>query len=148
MAGVLTFQAHLTDLGKPGLLGFTVLASSDGSTVEETAPDSILPNGVSVYEVRVASGETPTLKGTLTVGRAKAGMRLNVTLVYQRSDLAARTGKTFTCKATVAGKALHPVVSKSEGAVVSCGWQLASNSRGRSSTAASVFPSRARPGPI
>jgi hypothetical protein len=134
--GVLTFQAQLSDLGNPSELGFTVLTSGEGGIVDDVAPDSILPDAITVYEVKLGSGATPTLKGTLTVGRAKAGTRLNATLVFQRSDADAPTsgpltGKTIACKATVAGRPLRPIVSQSAGAIVSCAWRLPKGSRGK-----------------
>src|SRR5262249_25657097 len=134
--GVLTFQAQLSDLGSPTELGFTVLTSGDRSTVADNAPDSILPDAITVYEVRIETGATPTLVGTLTVGRAKAGTRLTATLVYRRSDSDAPnsgplTGETIACKAQIAGRPLRALVHQSAGAVVNCAWRLPKGSGGK-----------------
>jgi hypothetical protein len=133
---VLTFEANLSDLGNPSVVAFVVLTTGDGSNVNDSAPDSLLPGGLAVFEVKIASTATPTLEGALTVGRAKAGTRFTATLQFARSDAADPTteplgGKTFFCTATVAGKPLRPTVRTSAGGVVRCAWPLPKKSAGK-----------------
>jgi hypothetical protein len=134
--GLLTFAINGKDVGGPKLLGFDVLTTSNGSTVEEQAPEASLPGGFAFYELGISSRVTPTLQGTVTVRRAKPGAVFTVTLNYARSDSADPTtgppsGKALTCNASVSGKVRRLRTGQSVGAIVLCSWTLPKKSRGR-----------------
>ena len=139
--GVLTFRVNTRDIDGPEVLGFVILTGDrPDETVAETAPDSLLPGAMAVFEINVDQPDQPeaepTLDGRLTLGRAKAGKTFNVTLVYQRSDSADPAtgpleGKAISCDATVSGKHLRTTLKASQGGVVNCGWPLPRKSRGK-----------------
>jgi hypothetical protein len=137
--GLLTFSIDVNDFDNPKVIGFVVVTSSDAAgTIDEVAPDSILPNSLTVYELNPSeTGGAAKLIGTLTLGRARSGTLFTVKLEYERSDAAAPTsgpliGRTITCIAAIGGKPLHANVKGSAGpSAIHCSWRLPKTSRGK-----------------
>ena len=137
--GLLTFSININDFENPKVIGFVVKTSSDSAgTVGETAPDSILPNALTVFELNPSETDRGArLNGRLTAGRARAGTLFTVKLAYARSDSAAPTsgpltGRTITCNAAIGRKSLHALARGSAGtSAVRCAWPLPKTSRGK-----------------
>lgn len=139
-AGVLTISVNRSDLGNPTTLNFFAASSGDeAATTGDVAPN----DGFWSFPIRLApppasprtpaTGPTSLVAGGAMTTVAKAGQPFAAMLIVKRADDGQRVNGKVTCRATIAGKSVRSLPSRSPGiGAAICTWLVPKGTSGKS----------------
>jgi hypothetical protein len=139
-ANGLTIRLNASELGNARRIQFLVLALTgltlgpdgqldDTNSRFDAAPDP--GHGVYAFDVRITPARLVVRSFGVRPSPPRAGRPLSVFVTFARSDGAAPTAASVTCRATLGGRALAASGSSVSGRRATCRWALPGTARGQ-----------------